>query len=98
MARRRIDSLVDERTAKAFADWPEETKEAARALVDVGQRWSKNREDGKALSAQRTELYLLLERFGVRHSMIADLAGSTKGAVEQALNTAKRKREEEEGW
>lgn len=71
--------------------WTEETKELAREMIRTGERWRKMRETQAEVSARRLELFLALEAARVSHAVIGQLAGTTKGAVEQALVAHRKK-------
>lgn len=78
------------RLPKSAEAWDEETRTLGYQLMGVGVRWGQIRDEQRELSRARTRLYVEMEQRGVTHATIAELAGSSKGAVEQALNAARR--------
>ena len=65
--------------------WPEDIQAAVRELADIGVEWDQAKARREQLTDRRKELYLLLDGV-VPHRVIAEIAGSTKGAVEPVVD------------
>jgi hypothetical protein len=69
--------------------WPVHVKVAMRELADLGVELDLVDQRRGRLLERRKGLYMILDK-SVPHRVIAAVAGSTKGAVEQALTKARK--------